>query len=146
MGFSSALSTFDDIIGGLIEKKIEDLGSEAILNLISGSPIGAGLSAIKRFESALGVDAGKPRKKFQWQRGGWAKSRQDWLDEGWKHDWRSQPRNFIGWWVPGRLPYPVVTVAKVSRKKRRARKLHRFYREAGRRAVSDMRKSSWSRD
>src|SRR6266705_2148592 len=31
-------------------------------------------------------------RKAVWQRGGWAKSRDDWMAEAWEHDWRSQPR------------------------------------------------------
>src|SRR4029077_20078666 len=40
-----------------------------------------------------------------WQASSWAASRQDWLDNRWHHDWRSQPRDERGRWVPGRLEY-----------------------------------------
>lgn len=40
-----------------------------------------------------------------WQASTWAASRQDWLDNHWHHDWRSQPRDEHGRWIPGRLDY-----------------------------------------
>ena len=41
----------------------------------------------------------KPKQGF-WK---WSRSRQEWLNEDWRHDWRSQPRDLIGRWIPGRL-------------------------------------------
>lgn len=91
----------------------------------------------------------------------WAQSRQQWLAEGWMHDWRSQPRNpaggalhWSGAWIPGRLPYPVVTAtnigkgkSKASRRLRQLRKHRRAWRAAGRSAArSAAIMSSWSSD
>lgn len=52
----------------------------------------------------------------------WSKSRQSWLNEDWKHDWRSQPRDKIGRWLPGRLKtiYIAPKVKKVRSARRRA--------------------------
>lgn len=41
----------------------------------------------------------RPKQGF-WK---WSRSRQEWLNEDWRHDWRSQPRDLIGRWIPGRL-------------------------------------------
>lgn len=50
----------------------------------------------------------------------WSKSRNDWLNEDWKHDWRSQPRDKLGRWIPGRLKHIYVsTSVKKSRSARR---------------------------
>lgn len=77
----------------------------------------------------------KPTRIAAWQRHAWATSRQDWLDNAWKHDWRSQPRNRIGEWIPGRLPYPVANAPAVGRgsaRSSRARRRHNRYRRYGR--------------
>ncbi len=181
MGFLSALSRIDQTIGHIVERKIEELGSNVIDGLISATPIGAGLAAVKRFESVIETGGGseidrlrgawlnslrlpvppgakifrsfeKPindathaRRKFRWQRGGWARSRQEWLDEGWRHDWRSQPRDLLGRWIPGRLSYPVTDRLPVSRRNRRLRKKRRAYRKIGR-SIGMGLTSTWSRD
>ncbi len=87
------------------------------------------------------------KAEHTWHRRGvgpWAQSREQWLSEGWQHDWRSQPRNRIGEWIPGRLPYPVtgVTYGKppVSRRLQQLRKRRRAWRAAGRQII----RSSWS--
>jgi hypothetical protein len=84
------------------------------------------------------------RRNTRWRRGGWASSRQQWNADRWKHDWLSQPRNAIGEWIPGRLPYPVTTVSHLSRRVRRQRRARRRYRAAhGQKNGAIM--SSWSK-
>lgn len=63
-------------------------------------------------------DQGRPKGGY-WK---WSRSRQEWLDEGWKHDWRSQPRNLIGRWIPGRLNtiYISPRLKKIRSARRRA--------------------------
>ena len=73
-----------------------------------------------------------------WQHSSWATSRQDWLSNRWRHDWRSQPRNQIGEWIPGRLSYPVTGATNIGRGKprtsRHRRRINR-YRRYGRLAA-----------
>ena len=72
----------------------------------------------------------------------WAYSRQDWLDNKWRHDWRSQPRNALGEWIPGRLDH--IAQALKWRGKKTGRKVHhrqdmrRMARLRGRRAARRM--------
>lgn len=87
----------------------------------------------------------RPRRTFKWQRGGWARSRQEWLDEGWRHDWRSQPRDLRGRWIPGRLDYPLQTKLRVSRRLRRLRRVRNANRRVGR-AMARGIVSSWGQD
>lgn len=83
-----------------------------------------------------------------------AASRQQWLAEGWQHDWRSQPRNpaggpfhWSGEWVAGRLPYPVITTKTgkppPTRKTKQLRKKRRKARKAGRMLAKHL-MSSWA--
>jgi hypothetical protein len=89
------------------------------------------LSKLQDAYNKIDKDA-KRRWSTVWGRTNWAQSRQDWLDNHWRHDWRSQPRNVLGQWIPGRLNYiapalmyqgkkPGRTV-RTFRKKRRARR------------------------
>ena len=74
----------------------------------------------------------KRRWSTVWGRTNWASSRQDWLDNRWRHDWRSQPRDVHGRWIPGRLDHiapalmysgkHVGRTVRTFRKKRRARR------------------------
>ena len=96
----------------------------------------------RAFERAYN-DTTRFRKKARWQRGGWAQSRDQWLNDGWRHDWRSQPRNRIGEWIPGRLSYAVSQGSRVSRRVMRIRKLRRARRAVGRQAVRGI-VSSWA--
>lgn len=50
----------------------------------------------------------------------WSKSRREWLDESWKHDWRSQPRDSRGRWIPGRLK--TIYISQGARKLRNKRR------------------------
>ena len=66
-------------------------------------------------------------------------SRDDWLDNHWRHDWRSQPRDEHGRWIPGRLQYILDSMRWRGRKLWRARlrqlQLKRTARNRGRRAA-----------
>jgi len=82
---------------------------------------------------------GKWRARSAWSRSNWATSRDDWLDNKWKHDWRSQPRDVMGKWVPGRLTYIDANLMykgkSVGRRTKRRRKLRRAARLRGRKAA-----------
>ncbi len=73
---------------------------------------------IDDFFQQAAQDQGRPKGGY-WK---WSRSRQEWLDEGWRHDWRSQPRNLIGRWVPGRLNFIYVSprLKKIRSARRRA--------------------------
>jgi len=79
-----------------------------------------------------------PTHLSEWQRVDWAGSRENWLANRWRHDWRSQPRNRIGEWIVGRLPYPVSAVgigkgkSRTSRSRRRVNRYKRYGRLAAR--------------
>jgi hypothetical protein len=84
------------------------------------------------------------RSASAWARTDWASSRDDWLDNRWRHDWRSQPRDARGRWIPGRLNTIYVPNelryrgAHPGRRKRRKMKLHRLERLRGRRAARSL--------
>lgn len=50
----------------------------------------------------------------------WSKSRNEWLDESWKHNWRSQPRDAKGRWIKGRLS--TIYIGKGERRARNKRR------------------------
>lgn len=62
---------------------------------------------------------GAPEGPGKWT---WSRSRQEWLDESWKHNWRSQPRDRRGRWIKGRLKtvYVSQSARKIRNKRRRA--------------------------
>ena len=60
----------------------------------------------------------------------WSGSRQQWLDAGWRHDWRSQPRDPKGRWTQGRLKHPYMTQG--------ARRIRRQRIAAARKAVKEL--------
>lgn len=74
------------------------------------------------------------RPSGKWQK--WSKSRQEWLDEKWRHDWRTQPRDWHGRWSPGRLRHPYISKG--------ARRIRRVRRREARAAVRGI-MSSWGR-
>jgi hypothetical protein len=82
---------------------------------------------------------GNWRARSAWGRSNWARGRDDWLDNHWKHDWRSQPRDALGKWVPGRLTYVETQLQykgkKAGRRTKRRRALRRQARRRGRRAA-----------
>ena len=90
---------------------------------------GTGSRLSKKIQEAFDkVVNAKPEgsKKNKWD---WYNSRKDWLsNEGWQHDWRSQPRNLAGRWIKGRLNYIYVARGNASKKVRSVRR-----REARRR-------------
>lgn len=116
-----------------------------------------GLNKLK--EELLGSAKGKPKivaainKIFdeaytdQQNQPQFQKSHIDYLADAWMHDWRSQPRNIIGEWVPGRLTYPVVVIGKrpyIGRRVKQRRKQKRYYRKIGRLKIKSI-VSSWGK-
>jgi hypothetical protein len=100
-------------------------------------------SIVEQARPAVKKKRGNWRAKSAWQRSSWARSRNDWLDNHWKHDWRSQPRNPItGQWMPGRLEQiDAARTAKgkqVGRRTKRRRNLRRQARTRGRKAARKM--------
>ena len=75
----------------------------------------------------------------RWAKSEWARSRNDWLDNHWRHDWRSQPRDAKGRWIPGRLKYIVENMryqgTKPGRRTLRRRRLRRRSKRMGRQAA-----------
>lgn len=59
----------------------------------------------------------------------WSKSRQEWLDESWKHDWRSQPRDSKGRWIKGRLNSIYVSASARKKRNRNRRIIRKRVRE-----------------
>jgi len=84
---------------------------------------------LRKFEQLYDqTDRGLQRRwSTKWGRSGWAESRNDWLDNKWRHDWRSQPRDPVtGRWLPGRLEY--IDTSLMYRGKRAGRTLRTFRR------------------
>ena len=80
---------------------------------------GGALDKIKKaFENAASSESDRP-ENGHWK---WSKSRNEWLNEDWRHDWRSQPRDRAGRWIEGRLNYTYVSRGKASKKVRSARR------------------------
>lgn len=142
------------LITNLIEGKFEKVARTLVMEAVNASSIGVVLNSVDQVTSFLqsnliqqeikgGVKT-FARRKAKWQRGGWAKSRQEWLDEGWRHDWRSQPRDAKGRWVAGRLDYPLQKKLGVSRRGRKIRRFRKKYRAAGRSAARGI-IASWGR-
>jgi hypothetical protein len=152
-------------IEALVKKKLEEMGAEFLAGYLPGTSATSqrinqaiqtgGLSEINRLgETALQNmlparwyaplrrrihGEHSPRSHAAWARTDWATSRQDWLDNKWFHDWRSQPRDARGRWIPGRLQwindelkYPGTRPGRRKLKKLRARRLGR---RVGRRAA-----------
>ena len=145
---SSLIKSQSNALESAIEEKIVSLGKDLISDIIRSSPLGIGISVIqklgavefKRMRDAwlntlqpvspssgmLGrisnsfqqIAAGaEPQKDGKWT---WSKSRREWLDESWKHNWRSQPRDRRGRWIKGRLK--TIYVSTSARKSRSARR------------------------
>jgi len=117
------------------QSELERLGNQALSKARPGPlPFSDAIKKLQHLlEQAQGSSgqqqAGNANKRA---RADWAKTRQEWLDNRWRHDWRSQPRNVQGRWIPGRLSYvdarlqyagvkPGRTV-RTFRKKRRAKR------------------------
>src|SRR5512139_443302 len=165
---SALISGDENIIEKLIEKKLEDMGEDLLMQLVSSALPGMvvaqraaravetggasefnrlrnewlsavtpaslpGTGMISRLQKAFEKNKHLlTRPEGKWQT--WKKSRQEWLDESWRHDWRTQPRDPHGRWTPGRLRHPYIS--KGARRIRRAR------RKAAREAV----RAAWTRD
>lgn len=124
--------------------EFERLRNEA-LNSVRPGPLPYS-SLIKKLQGLLennkaaAQQGSGPRGK--WTHADWAKSRQDWLDNRWRHDWRSQPRNTQGRWIPGRLSYVDARLqykgVKAGRTVRTFRKKRRAKRAAARRLARRM--------
>lgn len=146
-----------NIMAKYVEDKVANYGTEVIMGVVANSPVGAVFSAVSRFSEFVerggkfkfdGMDlleklqasVQNPTRVPSWQRKApWAKSRQEFLGDAWKHDWRSQPRNKIGEWVPGRTTYPVQQATAIgkgrqrsSRQRRRINRYRRYGRMAAR--------------
>jgi hypothetical protein len=78
------------------------------------------------------------RPPGKWQK--WSKARQEWLDEKWRHDWRTQPRDWHGRWSPGRLRHPYISKGARRIRRVRRREARTLARAAARGIVS-----SWGR-
>ena len=89
---------------------------------VSGSDVRR--AVVDRIEAALfgeghGAGSTEGQESNQGKRRNWSGSRQQWLNAAWRHDWRSQPRDFYGRWSPGRLNHPYMS--KGARRIRRQR-------------------------
>jgi hypothetical protein len=60
----------------------------------------------------------------------WSNSRHQWIDQRWRHNWRSQPRDWHGRWEPGRLRHPYISKG--------ARRIRRQRRAAARKAAKQL--------
>ena len=163
-------------IEALVAKKLEDMGQEFLLGWLSGPSATAnriqqaiqtgGLSEINRagdgaLRNMMPARWYAPlrrrihgehslRSQAAWGRTDWATSREDWLDNRWLHDWRSQPRDVRGRWIPGRLQYIEQSMqyrgAKPGRRKLaklRARRLGKLVgKRTARRLLGQGRKTS----
>jgi len=123
--FAAALLEGDTaVLTKLIAGKLEKIGEDFILDKLSGAfgPSGKRIgrlllsSGSSEFESArdewltkaLGLQTAPPvsRGDKRYGKSTWALTREDWLENKWRHDWRSQPRDpATGRWLPGRLEY-----------------------------------------
>ena len=115
-GESSTVNRIQQAIatGGMSE--LTRVGDSALRNLTP-----AGWNKVAR---AIGQGGQSNTRKGAWSYTDWATSREDWLDNRWRHDWRSQPRDMRGRWIPGRLQY--IEELMQYRGTRRRRKLKKF--------------------
>jgi hypothetical protein len=96
---------------------------DAWLNSLMPTPLPHS-TLVNKFTTAFNNGAqAASRPKGYWK---WSKSRKQWLDENWRHDWHSQPRDSRGRWIPGRLNYIYVS-KKLKKIRRRNRKIGRQY-------------------
>jgi len=104
------------------------------------------LGAIFKTRSARFRSRGFHARTGSWQASSWASSREDWLSNAWMHDWRSQPRDVLGRWEPGRLDYIATRLQYRGRKKGRTvlrrRKLRKMRRLATKRELRRLLKSN----
>ena len=126
--------------GGIL-RMFEDMGRDALLDLVGGgsSPIGMALNAYLKFADLSGREAARDEKArnkpltFAEKRRLKVKH-QEWLkDNRWRFDWRSQPRRPAGSdaggeWMEGRLEYQAETKKAFSRSvmRRRTRSMRQY--------------------
>src|SRR5215467_5978777 len=72
-----------EIIGSLGESELADMRQEW-LNSIRPSPI-PGSNIFRGLQRAINNSTKRPKKNWP---GSWAESRQQWLDERWRHNWQ----------------------------------------------------------
>jgi len=94
------------------------------------------------FESRM--DHRGRQRRAKWTRSTWATSRKDWLQNRWQHNWESQPRDWHGRWMIGRLSYryqPTKPKRKRGIKARRLRmRRRRMARKMARQLLGDFKK------
>lgn len=154
LGFAlQAAGRFSEFVesGGVVE--LDKLSSGATRQLTR--PLNykvKGLSLLEQLRQSVaqlspggGTQLPSRGRKAAWRGSKWASSREQWLADAWKHDWRSQPRvpagsSIGGEWTVGRLDYPFAGAPSIGKGKqkssRRSRRL-RKYRRYGRLAARD---------
>lgn len=114
-----ALSVTKQLKSGLGANEYNRMREAWLNSLLPTPPTNAGL--LGRVTGILQNElngATQDKSSGKWT---WSKSRNEWLDESWKHNWRSQPRDSRGRWIPGRLKtvYISAGVRKARNKRRR---------------------------
>jgi hypothetical protein len=148
LSLGGAFGSADKFLSGFDSQAQFDKLRTNWLNQVKGKPLPYQGFVSKLFnvldEAVGGKGAGKGAgRNAKWSRSSWARSRNDWLDNHWKHDWRSQPRDPIsGRWLPGRLatidPALRSRGVKTGRITKRRRKLRRQARMRGRNAAKKL--------
>ena len=118
-----AVESFQALMGGGRSdfKKARDQWLNSLIEP-SRTSSGTGSRLSKKIQKAFDEAAARPDRPDKSGHWKWSKSRQDWLNEDWKHDWRSQPRDLAGRWVKGRLNYIYVPRGRASKSVRSARR------------------------
>jgi hypothetical protein len=161
---SALMSGDENVLEQLIEKKLESMGEDLVMQLIGSALPGMGAASrvaravetggasefnrlrsqwlsgltptpvpgtgmIRRLENAFNKNAHLlTRPEGKWMK--WNRSRQQWLNEQYRHDWRTQPRDpQSGEWTPGRLRWPYVPKAQRRLRMARRRGARRMARE-----------------
>jgi hypothetical protein len=97
------------------------------LGSITPAPL-PGTSLINRLTNAFEKNAHlltKPSGKFV----RWDRTRKQWLDESYRHDWRTQRRDRHGRWIEGRTRYPYVPKRTRRERSMRRRAVRRMTRQ-----------------
>jgi hypothetical protein len=88
------------------------------------------------FDKARANQSRAPRGK--WTSTTWAQSRQDWLVNRWMHNWISQPRDWHGRWVVGRLSQPYQSAKPKRVRGIKAKRLRRQRRRMARKLARQL--------
>lgn len=99
------------------------------LNAVKEKPLSSQASKLSmQLQKAFQIQAQEQSRPDQghWK---WSKSRRDWLNEDWKHDWRSQPRDKVGRWIPGRLKTIYISTGAKKIRSARRRAIRKQVRE-----------------